>query len=51
MVPVAAALDSLQGEKYMFMGDLLPTGKDLLGMLEEREETATTGGKPFFGAT
>ena len=38
MGPVAEALDYLQGEKYMYLGYLLPTIKSLMRLLRERQE-------------
>ncbi len=42
MGPVAEALDYLQGEKYMYLGYLVPTIKSLLRLLEERKEQVLT---------
>ncbi len=38
MGPVAKALDYLQGEKYMYLGYLVPTIKSLMRLLAERKE-------------
>ncbi len=38
MGPVAEALDYLQGEKYMYLGYLVPTIKSLMRLLSERKE-------------